>query len=125
MNKSVVLKLDGDLEVRGFRAILEIRSEGESRTIEKWGNLPPDTELVQRISEWRQKYRKMLKPFGRLYPKDVTYQEGGQDPIGECQKAANALRDRMAKWLDSDEFRPIDRCLREQLNPDDDIHLVS
>jgi len=124
MSKSVVLKLDGDLEVQGFRAILEIKSDGQSRTIEKWGNLPPDPDLARSVSVWQQHYRKVIAPYRRLKLQQEDVCQENENPMAECQKSAKELRDRMAKWLDSDEFRPLDRRLREALSPDDDIQFL-
>ncbi len=128
--KLVVLKLDGDLEQQGFRVALEIGLEGDRTStdwfvrpaIERMASLPPDPSLVLLLDQWQQAYRSLGIP-SRIIPQEIIY--GGSVNWQEsCQQTARALRDRFNRWLDAEEFRWIDRCLRESLNLHEPIRMV-
>lgn len=128
--KLVVLKLDGDLEQQGFRVALEIGWEGDRTSadwsvrpaIERMASLPPDPSLVLSLEQWQQAYRSLGIP-SRIIPQEIIY--GGSVNWQEsCQQTARALRDRFNRWLDAEEFRWVDRCLRESLNLHEPVRMV-
>ncbi|HBB36240.1 MAG TPA: adenylate cyclase [Cyanobacteria bacterium UBA8803] len=124
MGKLVVLKLDGDVQEHGFRVTLAIRLEGAPPEIELTGYLPAAPELADRVQHhWLQKYRTVGAPY-RINPKKITYDGSINQRLKECQDSANDLRDRLTAWLDSQEFRLLDRRLREELNRDEEIRLL-
>ncbi|NEP02955.1 MAG: CHAT domain-containing protein [Symploca sp. SIO2E9] len=118
--KLVILKLDGDVEEQGFRVTLTIGSEGARSSIEVTGELPPAPELVTQLQRhWLGKYRSLGTPY-RIKPRKVTYGTS----LNECQQSALELGERLKAWLNCEQFRLIDRRLREALNPDDEIRLL-
>lgn len=120
--KLVVLKLDGDLEQQGFRVTLEIGLEGDRPSLEQMAMLPPDPALVLLLDQWQQAYRSLGIP-GRIIPQEIIY--GGSVNWQEsCQQTARALRDRFNWWLDAEEFRRVDRCLRENLNLHEPVRMM-
>ncbi|RMG09788.1 MAG: CHASE2 domain-containing protein [Cyanobacteria bacterium J055] len=132
MNKKVILKLDGMLE-HGCRVVLEIWSargtQGESsrdRHLEAIGYLPPNPQLAElAIAHW-QKYRALGDPARslqtRLNPESITY-NGSFNRTRECRESARDLKAELQAWLDSTEFRPIERFLRDELHRRDRIRL--
>ena len=58
MAKVVVLKLDGDLEIGGFRVSLEIK-EGDRIIIGIRGSLPPNPKLAAALQDHWLEYRKL------------------------------------------------------------------
>jgi CHASE2 domain-containing sensor protein len=129
MGKLVVLKLDGDLETRGFTVTLEIGEEGSRAEIEKSGGLPSSPELAAALQQhWQEKYRNIGAPYRtqsyRIRPQEIIYDGFVNNRIGECCKSAENLRSLMMAWLRSESFRDIDTCLREELNRDEHIRFL-
>ncbi|WP_249070885.1 CHASE2 domain-containing protein [Argonema antarcticum] len=123
MVKLVVLKLDGDLERNGFRVSLEIGWESRRPEIEIAGQLPPDPDLLVCLERWQQNYRSVGAPY-RIKPKKITYDGSVNKRIEQCHQSAQELRLRLSAWLDSEDFRPIDRRLREELSREEAIRLL-
>ncbi|NET05001.1 MAG: CHAT domain-containing protein [Symploca sp. SIO2B6] len=118
--KLVILKLDGDVERQGFRVTLAIGSEGDRSSIEVTGELPPAPELVTQLQHhWLGKYRSLATPY-RIKARRITYGTS----LTECQKSALELGERLRAWLNCEQFRLIDRRLREALNPEEEIRLL-
>lgn len=123
MVKLVVLRLDGYLEKNGLRVILEIGSENLRPDVEITAQLPPAPDLIVGLNEWQESYRRVAAPY-RIKPKKITYDGSVNKRIEQCQSAAKELQNRLSKWLDCDEFRQIDRRLREELNRDEPVRLL-
>lgn len=123
MVKLVVLKLDGNLETNGLQVSLEIASEGRRPEIEIAAQLPPAPDLIDCLNRWQENYRNVGAPY-RIKPKKITYDGSVNKRIQECQQAAKELGNQLSAWLDSDQFRPIDKRLREELNRDETIRLL-
>jgi len=123
MVKLVVLKLDGNLETNGLQVSLEIASEGKRPEIEIAAQLPPAPDLIDCLNRWQENYRNVGAPY-RIKPKKITYDGSVNKRIQECQQAAKELGNQLSAWLDSDQFRPIDKRLREELNRDETIRLL-
>jgi CHASE2 domain-containing sensor protein len=127
MEKLVVLRLDGDSSQQGFRVTLSIAREGKSPSLEMTGYLPPAPELATRVQHhWLQNYRNIGAPY-RIRPQGILY-DGSvntlSDRIRQCKESANELSRHLMSWLDSEQFRPLDRRLREELSRDEDIRFL-
>ncbi|MGA7937601.1 MAG: CHAT domain-containing protein, partial [Kovacikia sp.] len=122
LGKLVVLKLDGDLERQGFRGSLEVGSEGERPVLEVAAALPSDPELLTRLNQWQQAYRS-LGMGSRIMPQEIIY-GGSVNRLDNCRRSAYQLRDRFNFWLESPQFRPVDRRLREVLTLDEPIRIL-
>lgn len=124
MNKQVVLKLDGILE-QGCRVVLEIWS-GHDRPLETIGYLPPNPQLAQCAKEHWATYRTLgdpaRSPSSRLKPEGIEY-DGSFNRTQECQKSAQALGNLLQTWLDSTDFRAIERRLLNDFSDDDSIRV--
>ncbi|KYC40672.1 transmembrane sensor domain-containing protein [Scytonema hofmannii PCC 7110] len=123
MVKLVVLKIDGDLEYQGFRVTLEIGSEFARPEIEISGKLPADPDLATCLNQWQKKYRRLGMP-SRIKPQEIIYDGSINTRISECSQRGRILSDRLQKWLDSEEFRPINNTLREELKRDETIRVL-
>lgn len=121
MRKLVVLKLDGNIEQQGFRVTLEIGLEAQRPFLEQAGNLPPNPDLASCLqSHWQQKYRSVEAPT-RIKSKSIVYVNSMEQYRRECQQSAERVKADFQQWLESESFRPLDKCLREELRRDEDI----
>lgn len=124
MGKLVVLSLDGDSQQQGFQVRLEIGEEGSRPTLEMTGYLPAASQLTTYLQyHWLQKYRSLGSP-ARIQPGKVIYGGSISQRLKECRDSANELGNRLKRWLDSEQFRPIDKRLREELNPEEAIRVL-
>ncbi|MFP4221614.1 MAG: CHAT domain-containing protein, partial [Phormidium sp.] len=124
MTKLITLKLTGDLDAIGFQVFLEISNDGDRPSIEETGQLPAAPELLTQLeSHWLEKYRPLSAPY-RIKSKGIEYSGSIQTRLKDCQESGKTLRDRLNQWLDAESFRDIDRLLRQQLKPDEDIRVL-
>ncbi|MFO8040844.1 MAG: adenylate cyclase, partial [Sodalinema sp.] len=124
MTKLVTLKLTGDLDDVGFQVSLEISQDGDRPSIEETGQLPAAPDLLAQLdSHWLENYRPLSAPY-RIKSKGIEYGGSIQARLKACQESGKTLRDRLNTWLDAESFRDIDRLLRQQLKPDDDIRVL-
>jgi len=129
MTKLVVLKLEGDLQYKGFNALLEIGTETGRADIEISGVLPPNPQLADRLYEhWQKKYRQVEPPYpdgggSRLKPKQI-WKDDLPITVAECQVSGKELQDELDNWLKADSFRKIDICLREELSKEEDVRIL-
>lgn len=115
MAKLVVIKLEGDFHRQGFGVTLEIGTEGDRPSIELPGKLPPAPDLAIRLQQWEAKYRN-LDTLRGLKPKQIIYNGSMVQRVQECRDAAKILSDCFQDWIESKDFLPLDKTLREELN---------
>ncbi|MCW6035701.1 CHASE2 domain-containing protein [Spirulina subsalsa FACHB-351] len=138
MEKVVILELDGSLET-GCRVTLEISSLGIPSLLKRKGNLPPNLPLVEALQQhWLERYRPLGAPYRRsqdapeiweeilfrIKPKQIVQQALIEQRIAECQESGQQLCDLFNQWLDSPDFRLLDKTLRQHLSPEDTIRLL-
>ena len=134
MNKLVVLRLDGDGEQHGFRAILTIGEEensaygrgGVSPQIEIPGFLPPNPGLFAQLQQhWQEKYRNLVAPpYRALRPKTVTVTGSLKQRVQDCKESADKLSQRFNYWLKSEQFAKIREQLLGDLSRDETIRFL-
>jgi CHASE2 domain-containing sensor protein len=122
MGKIVVLELDGALERQNLQVRLKVGAEGEALSVGEVGILLANPALVACLIQWQQLYRN-LAISNRIVPKRVSYGRSANQ-LKEGQRLAAELLDRMAVWLASESFRPIDTKLRTVLDPSESIRVV-
>jgi CHASE2 domain-containing sensor protein len=124
MDKQVVLRLEGTLE-QGCRVLLEIW-RGRDRPLEATGYLPPNPQLAECIKKHWENYRALGDPSRslsqRLKPEGIEY-GGSFNRTLECRESAKDVEKQMRSWLDSMEFRSIERCLLKELSHGDAIRV--
>jgi hypothetical protein len=129
MSKRVILRLEGDIQ-KGFRVGLELGQQGEQPEVEMQGRLPSLPNLPQNLDRWQLLYRNLGVPT-RLKPKSVNrYTDNDwlsttqRRPLDECRRSADVLQKNLVNWLESPEFRNINKVVREELNRDDTIEIM-
>jgi hypothetical protein len=122
MKKLVVLRLDGDVR-KGLRVTAEIGPEGGRAETEIKGHLPPQLDLAIWLEQWQKTYRN-LGISTRLKPKEVIYGNSATQQNDSCLRSADQLQKCMTAWLDSKEFRVIDKHLREELDRNEVIQVL-
>lgn len=123
MAKLIVLKLDGDFD-RGFRATLEIGSEGDRPETEVIGKLPPAIELVESYKNWRSIYYNLGKTTRIIKPKTAKVDNSLKKRREECRILAKELSDRLNTWLKSESFLPIREKWLEKVSISDEIRVI-
>ncbi|HEY9729725.1 MAG TPA: CHASE2 domain-containing protein, partial [Chroococcales cyanobacterium] len=106
---------------------LSMSREGMSPSLEMTGYLPPAPELANQVQHhWLQNYRSIGAPY-RIRPQGILY-DGSvtllSDRIKQCKKSADELSHQLMTWLNAEQFRPLDRRLREELNRDEEIRVL-
>lgn len=124
MDKQVVLKLDGILEL-GCQVVLEIWS-GRDRPLEVKGYLPPNPQLAHCLKNHWANYRALGNPArglsARLTPEAIEY-DGSFNRTQQCRESAREVMRHMSEWLDSTEFRSIERCLLREFSSQESIRV--
>ena len=116
MSKWVILELEGDLSLAGFRATLEIRADGELQALKVKGFLPPAPDIAnQLIHHWQQVYRPLGMPL-RIKGHKIVHKGSINQRLADCQQSAQRLRERLRDWLRAESFQTVDSRLREELN---------
>ncbi len=125
---------DGDFE-RGFAAVTaQIWSDEHPMPITVTGKLPPKPEILELYQQWHQKYnhlRLCYQAQGRYFrikplPNQIKQVSFIDIPklIEEIQDLANELKVQVDRWLDLQEFSPIENKLRSNLNPGDRTQII-
>jgi ABC-type phosphate/phosphonate transport system substrate-binding protein len=124
MSKVVCLRLEqGDFS-QGFRVSLDIADEGKFPHIfGVKGFLRQAPELPELYKNWQTKYCNLESSYrrNRLH---FTDQQTTVSTIQDCQIAAEKLKIHFQQWLECDEFRTIDRTLRTNLNPSEQVRVI-
>ncbi|MGK7916809.1 MAG: substrate-binding domain-containing protein [Prochloraceae cyanobacterium] len=138
MSKLVVLKLNGEYD-KGFLLTLEIGRDGKYSETEITGSLPPATELIKQYEDWQFIYHRLkysfrlkhrlddsfkLKQQRKINPLEVHIDDYIQRQRQQCGDRAKRLKEQLNQWLDSRGFQRIDRLLREELNPEEEIRIL-
>jgi CHASE2 domain-containing sensor protein len=127
MDKLVILELEGEFDVAGFRATLEICTEQQQtqqQVLKAKGYLPAAPDVAMQIQRhWHQNYRSLGMP-ARIKGHKIIHKGSLNRRIAECRQSAEVLCDRFQSWLNSESFQSIDRRLRENLNRDDRIRFL-
>ncbi|MEW6493443.1 MAG: CHASE2 domain-containing protein [Cyanobacteriota bacterium] len=123
MGKLVVLKLDGDFK-QGFRAMLEIGSEGERPELEIIGILPPATELAQQYSGWQSTYRSLGSATRVIKPGKVRIDGSLKTRKQECRTQALEFRDRLNTWLRAESFLSIREKWLEKVSTSEEVRVL-
>ncbi|MEO1348650.1 MAG: CHASE2 domain-containing protein [Cyanobacteria bacterium J06635_15] len=124
MGKRVILELDGDFDITGFRATLEIQVEKTFQALKVKGFLPPDPVMVIQLHHhWQEIYRPLGIPL-RIKGQKIIHKGSINQRLTDCQQSAQSLLERFRSWLNSESFQPIDRRLREELSREDAIQFL-
>lgn len=123
MAKIVAIRFDGSWAESGFNVNLEVRTPNGKTLVEKRGHLPANPELLAHLNQhWQHQYRNLNSP-ARIKPKRIV-RGSTRERIQACQVSARELEKRLGSWLDDEDFRPLDKRLREELNRDEEIQVL-
>lgn len=123
--KRVVLKLSGGTPETGLSATLRIAMENEIAHVEVSGRLPPFAPLIETSEKWRSLYYQCCQRAMRIsVPPAQMTNVSYRDIFKICYREASTLQQKVNRWLNSEDFRPIKECLLEQLQTDDAIRVI-
>lgn len=135
MHKSVVINLGtGDLYSGLPRVTAQVWT-GRSRPEQSIGSLPAAPALMELYRDWRLLYqslcnRQPLRSFAgvRHEPVDdaLEIDESGITHVSQVsfEQLSRNLQDALNEWLRSETFLPIERQLRSQFSPTEEIRVV-
>ncbi|NJM49084.1 MAG: CHAT domain-containing protein [Alkalinema sp. RU_4_3] len=115
----------GDFD-RGFPITLQIfRYEDGVAPLsaQTQGHLPPNPLLVQSHQHWQSAYLRSLKAARLDVPSQIT-NISRDDFFRDCLQTQQNLTQQINQWLASDSFRPIERTLQINLDPDQPIRIL-
>jgi CHASE2 domain-containing sensor protein len=122
MGKRVVIKLDGTLE-QGFHVTLEIGEEGKLHFKEETGHLPPNSDIINCLTEWQQNYRQLSRNT-RITLNNITVEPVLVNQCQTCRELGIKLEILFKKWLESESFFHIDKALRQELDKSEFIRVL-
>ncbi|MGB3494137.1 MAG: CHASE2 domain-containing protein [Elainellaceae cyanobacterium] len=124
MSRVVILKLNGDLESKGFQVTLEISREGQYPAISEEGHLPANLELTEHLLRWKMDYARLTLASRSIKPYKIQVDGSIHPLLGSCTHSANQLTDAFQCWLRTESFRDLEMHLRRVLSPDDLIRIL-
>lgn len=130
MTKVVIFNLGPGNLLKGFPFLTaQLQEERNFRTWSLKGSLPPAPKILEAYKRWQLLYELLYqnRPF-RQPPTDdeIEIDEGDVTNVSDADfyKVCKELEKEINVWLDFEDFRKIDRQLRKQLSPDDQIRIV-
>jgi CHASE2 domain-containing sensor protein len=122
MAKLVILKFNGNFK-SGFQVNLEVGEEGKSFDRGGIGYLPPAPELNQCLWQWQQHYNQ-LGNNPRIKPQQIVYDGLPHYPQQQTVRWTQKLQYELQQWLNCSGFKDLDKCLREELDRQEQIRLI-
>jgi CHASE2 domain-containing sensor protein len=127
MHSSVILNLGNGNIRQGFPTVVAHWGETVSSTMGKMtGSLPPAPELAELYRQWQSLYTALAQCFlvRRLRQLEIEEESVTRVSILEFSALCQQLQQGMDRWLDAPSFAKIDRQLRTQFSPADEIRVV-
>ncbi|OKH37347.1 hypothetical protein NIES2119_13950 [[Phormidium ambiguum] IAM M-71] len=125
MSKLVVLSLGQGDFYSGFPLVTAILSQkGDASGMKFLGSLPPALEIEQIYTRWQLLYQSLAQRLGQPLRIEIIPEETVQVSTVEFSDLCQQLQIKINKWLNSEEFRRIDRQLRRELNSFDEIQFI-
>ena len=139
MSKVVVLNLGKGSVQTGFPFVTaQLKLSG--KVMQFTGSLPAIPELVELYRRWQLFYELLYKArsinIRSIQPLTLSQDENEDDDIvideadithvshADFNDVCQQLKINLDNWLDSPEFRPIERQLRKELHSEDEIHFI-
>ncbi|MEY3869096.1 MAG: hypothetical protein RLZZ338_2987, partial [Cyanobacteriota bacterium] len=122
----VILTLGtGDFN-KGFPSVTaQILTEGDRLPIQQNpGKLLPAPEIVEVYHHWQSQYNRFMeehKKLSRMQKKPASVTNASELNLNQLSEQ---LEEKLNKWLNSEQFLPIDRILRERFNRSDEIQVI-
>jgi hypothetical protein len=137
MSKLVVLNLGRGNLKEGF-PFVSTRLESKKTIVQLTGSLPPSLELLDLYYRWQSFYNLLYK-FRSLNVRRLESRSSSEDEDDdifidetsithvsdrEFTEACQQLQNCLDRWLDFEDFRPLERQLRKHLHPTDEIRFI-
>ena len=121
----VVLSLGyGDLE-NGFPAVTaELRRTNNTSHLKVTASLPAAPEINQLYRRWRLLYQALSQCLSESLRLEIIQDNVIQVSEVEFQDLCQQFKILINRWLNSEQFRPIDQKLRRELNYTDEIRVI-
>lgn len=127
MSKLVVISLGKRDLGTGFPYVTaQLWSDENSKPKKFTGRLTTDREISLLYRRWQRLYEAFYKRLGLRRGSVIEIDEEDTTNFAEDEfsELCQQLQDLINVWLDSDEFRRIDRQLRSQLNPSEEVQVI-
>ena len=135
MPKSVVIHLGtGDLHRGWPRVTAQVWAGEQARPEQYIGSLPAAPTLVDLYRDWRSLYQSLCdrRPLRAVagvrsaHINDLEIDHSGITNISQAsfEQLSQSLQDALNTWLRADTFLPIERQLRSQFSPTEEIRVV-
>jgi CHASE2 domain-containing sensor protein len=131
MSTLVLLNFIGGNLTTGFPVVTaQITPEGDDRTMQFRGSLPPAPEIGERYKRWQLLYaalydRSVQSPRKIVFPQfEITSTDITNVSEIDFEETNQQLKIQMNRWLSSPSFAELDRKLRTVLNPEDEIRVI-
>ncbi|MDX2230237.1 MAG: CHASE2 domain-containing protein [Leptolyngbyaceae cyanobacterium bins.349] len=135
MPKSVVINLGtGDLYSGLPRVTAQVWAIDRSRPEQYIGSLPAAPMLVELVRDWRSLYQSLcyrhplrsVAGLRQVLDDDLEIDHSGITNVSQVsfEQLSQSLQDALNTWLRSDPFLPIERQLRSQFSPTEEIRVV-
>jgi uncharacterized protein YjbI with pentapeptide repeats len=87
------------------------------------GTLPANNHVIQSYQSWQSSYRRSLKAARLDVPSQIT-NVSRDDFFSDCVQTQQNLTQQINNWLASDSFRPIERTMQINLDPDQPVRIM-
>ncbi|MFB2891608.1 CHAT domain-containing protein [Aerosakkonemataceae cyanobacterium BLCC-F50] len=122
-NLVILILGNGDFE-KGFSSVIaQIWTDGERLPTQHTGQLPLAPELVKAYHRWQSLYKVFINDriairLDKEKPQVTNFS------IMDVNKLAEDLEEELNKWLNTEQFIPVDRILREKFMRSDQIQVI-
>ncbi|MEG4167418.1 MULTISPECIES: pentapeptide repeat-containing protein [unclassified Microcoleus] len=118
----VILNLaSGDLK-QGFDVTVEIWCDRQRLAIKLEGKLPPKAKILERYQQWQKMYN--FQNQKRNY-RAIKIKPGITNcSIEDLKTLAEEVESDLKNWLESEQFSPIEKGLRDKLNLTDEVRVI-
>lgn len=127
MSQLVVLNLaQGNLTEGCSTVIAQLWQADRPTAMQVLGSLPPAPELAHLYARWQQLYQALYAYKSWRSPLIEIDEDEDITHISEAEfnDLCHQIQSHLNAWLNTPQFRPIDRQLRTHLVPADEIRLV-
>lgn len=132
MSQFVVLNFGEGSCQQGFPSVVaQLGDNTNKTTTQRMGSLPPALELLELYQQWRSLYMALDKSRGsqpqlREASPLIEFEDDDVTQVSEAEfgEVSLQLKRSLNRWLDSGSFSRIERQLRTQLTPKEEIRIL-
>ncbi len=135
MSKLVIFDLGKGTLQDGFSYVtVQLREDGKDKWWQFKGSLPAAPIILDRYRRWQLLYQLLYQSLSintglrqpQVSDEDITFDEVDVTHVSrtDFKQICQQLQNEIDSWLDTENFRHIDRKLRRQLSQDDAIRVI-